>query len=161
MVQGFVRGHLAENHPRPLARLKEAYFDAEAVAHLSVACRHRSIIGMGQWTRTYDMFWAMFGGEVGWLYVRPEVRGLGIPAAIIAEICSQVRRAGGEFLRGTAQEAKNIALYERVTNGGPSRECCLSAQAFHSFADLAGLPAREIVRQLPKPELNHVAPRRR
>jgi GNAT superfamily N-acetyltransferase len=157
MVQGFVHGHPAEHHPRPLARLKEAYFGSEPVAHLLVASTRGRLVGMGQWTRIYDMLWAMFGGEVGWLYVRPEARGLGIVAAIIAEISQQVRRAGGELLRGTADQARNSALYERVARAWSSRECYLSAEAFQSFADLAGLPPREIVRQLPKTELNRVA----
>jgi len=65
MVQGFVHGHPAEHHPRPLARLKEAYFGSEPVAHLLVASTRGRLVGMGQWTRIYDMLWAMFGGEVG------------------------------------------------------------------------------------------------
>src|SRR5262245_34620231 len=81
MVKGFVAGHPAENHPRPVSRLREAYFGARPVAHLLVATRGGRVVGMGQWTLIYDMFWAMFGGEIGWLYVRPEARGLGISAA--------------------------------------------------------------------------------
>ena len=163
MVQGFVRDHPAEQRPRPLSRLREAYFGAEPVAHLLVACTEDRIVGMGQWSRIYDMFWAMFGGEAGWLYVRAPVRGLGIAAAIVAGICREVRDAGGEFVRGTAQEARNAALYGRVAieMDFPARECHLSAEAFQSFADLAGLPPREIVRRLPSAALNRVAPRAR
>jgi hypothetical protein len=28
-----------------------------------------------------DMFWAKFGGDIEWLYVRPEARGIGIACA--------------------------------------------------------------------------------
>lgn len=99
LVRQFVHGHPAETHPRPLSRLREAYFGPSPVAHLLVACKGSRVIGMGQWTRIYDMFWAMFAGRVEWLFVVPELRGHGIAAAIIAEICHQVRAAGGEFLQ--------------------------------------------------------------
>ena len=134
MVQNFVAGHPAQSHPRPLSRLREAYFGAHPVAHLLVACRGDRVVGMGQWTRMYDMFWAMFGGDVEWLYVRPEARGLGISAAIVAEICRQVRLAGGEFLHGGADGAEIESLYERVAMGWPGHTCYVSAEAFQQFA---------------------------
>lgn len=149
MVEGFVSGHPAQRHHRSMERLQEAYFGARPVAHLSVAWSDGRIVGMGQWTRIYDMFWGMFGGEIGWLYVDPRVRGLGIAAAIVAEVCRQVRCAGGEFLHGLAQEDATAALYERVAIGSASRECHLSAGTLQAFADLAGLSPRQIVRQLP------------
>lgn len=154
LVQGFVAGHPAESHPRPLSRLREAYFGDRSVAHLLVAVKAGRIVGMGQWNRMYDMFWAMFGGNVEWLYVRPEARGQGIPAALVAEICRQVRLDGGELLRGGSDTEENAAFYERVAAGWAGRTCYVSAEAFQAFADLAGLPPREIVRRLPLPELN-------
>lgn len=60
-------------------------FGPNPVAHLLVVARHGRAVGMGQWTRIYDMFWGIYGARVEWLYVRPESRGLGIPAAIVAE----------------------------------------------------------------------------
>ena len=161
LVQGFVAGHPAESHPRPLSRLREAYFGAQPVAQLLLAFRGSRAVGMGQWTRIYDMFWAAFGGEVGWLYVRPEARGLGIPAALVAEISRQVRLDGGELLHGGSEADVITKLYERVAIGSPGRSCHVCAEAFHAFADLAGLAPREIVRRLPDPALNRVAPRPR
>lgn len=161
MVQSFVAGHPAEFHARPLSQLREAYLSDRPVAQLLVAIKAERIVGMGQWTRMYDMFWSMFGGDIEWLYVRPEARGTGIPAAIVAEICRQVRLAGGELLRGGADGADIAALYERAAIGWPTRACYLSAEAFQAFADLAGLPAREIVRRLPSPELNRTPARPR
>jgi GNAT superfamily N-acetyltransferase len=161
MVQEFVVGHPAERHPRPLSKLREAYFGTNPTAHLLVAVRRGRTIGMAQWARIYDMFWAMFGGEVEWLYVRPEARGVGVPAAIIAEMCRQVRLVGGELLRGAAEEAKNAALYERVAMGWPSRVCYVSGEAFQVFADLAGRAPREIVSRRPSPDLNRIAARPR
>jgi GNAT superfamily N-acetyltransferase len=157
MVSRFAEGHPAQSHPRPISRLREAYFGASPVAHLLVATKGPRVIGMGQWTRIYDMFWAMFGGYVEWLFVIPELRGQGIAPAIIAEICCQVRLAGGEFLRGGADGAEIAALYERVAIGAPAYGFNLSASAFQNFADLAGLQPREIVRRLPHPDLNGVA----
>jgi GNAT superfamily N-acetyltransferase len=158
LVRGFVAEHPAEFHPRPLSRLREAYFGARPVAHLIVALRDGRIVGMGQWTRIYDMFWSVFGGEVGWLYVRPEARGLGIPAAIVAEIARQVRADGGELLHGGAEVDRVSRLYERVAVAWPSRTCYVSGQAFHAFADLAGTPIRDLVRRLPDPALNREPP---
>ena len=161
LVQGFVAGHPAESHPRPLSRLREAYFGDQPVAHLLLAFRGSRAVAMGQWTRIYDMFWSAFGGEVGWLYVRPEARGLGIPAALVAEISRQVRLDGGELLHGGSEVDVVTKLYERVAIGGPGRTCYVSAEAFHALADLAGLAPREIVRRLPDPALNRAPPRPR
>jgi GNAT superfamily N-acetyltransferase len=159
MVNGFVAGHPAENHPRPRTRLRGAYFGPRAVAELLLAERSGRVVGMGQWTRIYDMFWAAFGAEAGWLYVRPEARGLGIPAAIVAEICHRVRLDGGELLHGGAEGDVVSRLYERVAVGGPGRSVYISGEAFQAFADLAGTPVRELVRRLPPRSLN-AEPRR-
>ncbi len=161
MVNDFVAGHPAESHPRPRARLHEAYFGRQPVARLLLAERNGHLVGMGQWTRIYDMFWAAFGAEVGWLYVRPESRGLGIPAALAAEICREVRLEGGELLHGGAEVDVVSKLYERVALGWPGRTIYVSGEAFHAFADLAGAPPRDIVRRLPDPALNRQPPRPR
>lgn len=160
MVNDFVRGHSAEKQTRSRSALREAYFGDAPVANLVVAVKHSAVVGMGQWTRIYDMFWSMYGGNVEWLYVRPEERGRGVVAAIVAEICAQVRRAGGEFLHGGGDDDVE-RLYERVAVGRRTNECHLSAEAFQVFADLAGLTPREIVRRLPNTELNRVPPRGR
>jgi GNAT superfamily N-acetyltransferase len=94
MVQDFVRGHKAEHHPRPREVLRQAYFGAQPVARLFVAVKGGRIVGMGQWYRIFEMFWAMHGGKPEYLYVRPFARGLGVAAAILAAICDDVRRSG-------------------------------------------------------------------
>jgi GNAT superfamily N-acetyltransferase len=153
MVEDFVKGHPAENHPRSANALRRAYFGERPVAHLLVAEREREIVGMGQWWLGHDMFWGMFFVEAGWLYVRPRCRGSGIAAAIVAAICGQGRRAGAEFLHGGGGEGPQ-RLYERVAMGMASRECFLSGKGFQVMAGLEGLPVREIVRRLPTPELS-------
>lgn len=48
MVSDFVRGHPAENHLRPTAALKDAYFGPNPVARLLLAQRSGQIVGMIQ-----------------------------------------------------------------------------------------------------------------
>src|SRR5262245_7817256 len=158
MINDFVKGHPAEAHHRSRSKLRDAYFGAAPVATLLVATRGERVIGMGQWALIYDMFWSAYGGNVEWLYVRPEYRRSGVVAAIVAEISAQVRNAGGEFLHGGGVNEVE-ALYERVAMGWKAHECYVSAEAFQAFADLAGLAPRDIVRRLPGPELNKVAAR--
>ena len=56
MVEDFVKGHPAENHPRSSDALRRAYFGEHPVAHLLVAERDGDIVGMGQWWLGHDMF---------------------------------------------------------------------------------------------------------
>lgn len=160
MMEDFVKGHKAEHHHRPLAKLRSALFGDAPVAHLLVATRQGRIVGMVQWTLFFDMFWATYGARPEWLYVRREVRGLGVAAALIAEVCAQARRHGAEFLHGGGSDEVS-RLYERSAIGSTTRECYLSAEAFQQLADLAGAPVREIVRRLPTPDLNRVPARPR
>ena len=160
MVSDFVKGHPAETWPRSRLALSNAYFGLNPVANLVVATKGGRAVGMGQWAMIYDMFWSMYGANAEWLYVRPECRGKGVVAAIVAEICSEVRKAGGEFLHGGGDDEVE-RLYERVALGRPTNECHLSAEAFQAVADLAGMSPREIVRRLPQLELNRVPARAR
>jgi len=157
MVEDFVKGHPAQNHPRSADALRRAYFGERPVTHLLVAERSGDLVGMGQWRLGHDMFWGWFFVEAEWLYVRPRCRGSGIAAALVAAICGHGRRAGAEFLHGGGGE-KASKLYERVAIGMESRECFVSAKGFQVLAGLEGLPAREIVRRLPTPELSRQPP---
>jgi predicted N-acetyltransferase YhbS len=148
MVSDFVKGHPAENHPRSVEALREAYFGEHPVAHLLVAVRDGEIVGMIQWRRIHDMFWGMFGAEAEWLYVKPPYRGSGIVAALVARVCAEASRAGAGFLHGSGGDRPE-KLYERVAIGNADRHCHLSGKAFQAFARLDGLPVRDIVRGLP------------
>jgi GNAT superfamily N-acetyltransferase len=161
MIEDHVQGHPASAYPRSPARLREAYFGPRPVGRLVVACRDDRVVGMAQWTRLFDNFWSVFGAELEWFYVRPDSRGLGIPAAIVAEVCRLARDEQCEFLKGAAEAEEAGALYEKVAIGWPLRQVYLSAEAFQVCADLAGRPAREIVRGLPDPGLNRTAARPR
>jgi GNAT superfamily N-acetyltransferase len=107
------------------------------------------------------MFWGMFGGKAEWLYVRPEARGRAVAAMLGAEVCKRVRDAGGEFLYLGSSEPSVTALYDRVRNSWPEQTLALGAEAFQRVADLAGASPREIVRNLPSPELDRVPARNR
>jgi GNAT superfamily N-acetyltransferase len=132
--------------------LRAAYFGERPVAHLLMAERNGEIVGMAQWRLIHDMFWGMFGAEAEWLYVKPKFRGSGIVAALIARVCAQASEAGARFLHGGGGDGPS-RLYERVAIGMESRECHVSGEAFRVFADLDGLPVREIIRRLPSREL--------
>jgi N-acetylglutamate synthase-like GNAT family acetyltransferase len=152
MVDDFVKGHPAERHHRSSQALLAAYFGEQPVAHLLVAERDGTLVGMAQWRLVHDMFWGMFGAEAEWLYVIPSCRGSGIVAALVGRLCAESSKAGAQFLRGSGGDGPS-QLYERVAIGEASRSCHLSGRAFQAFANLDGLPVREMVRQLPDRDL--------
>jgi GNAT superfamily N-acetyltransferase len=156
MVDEHVRGHPAEHHPRDRERLRAAYLSERPVARLFLAEREGAMLGMGQWTPIFDMFWGKFGGHGEWLYVRPQARGSGIAAAIIAAMCADIVDFGAEFLRFDPDDEALARLYRRVAMGGPPDHFHLSASALRAFAALAGQPPRAIVRHLPDRALNAV-----
>ena len=161
MVNDFVRGHPAQDKHRPHGHLLAAYFGPKPVAEVLIAEWQGNVVGMIQWTRIYDMFWSMFGGLAEWLYVRPEARGLGLSAAMLALMAHRVREAGGEFIHG-AGGAGTRSLFRRLAESSSDRySYYLSAEAFQQVADMAHLEPREIVRKLPAPELSSVPARPR
>ncbi|HEY4239604.1 MAG TPA: GNAT family N-acetyltransferase [Kofleriaceae bacterium] len=161
MVDDFVSDHKAASHPRPLSSLRAAYLGPSPIAHLLVASLSDRVVGMVEWSLFYDQFWALIGVRGEWLYVTPSARGLGVPAALVAELCSRGRASGAAFLRAGAYTPAAERLYERVALGSPSYECFVSAEAFQHLADLAGQPARSIVRNLPSPALSRTPARPR
>jgi GNAT superfamily N-acetyltransferase len=154
MIEDFVSTHKAHSHPRSRDRLREAYFGAAPVGTMLVAVRGERVVGMVHWQRMFDLFWSLPGGRAEWLYVRPEARGYGLPAALLAEVCKEIRAAGGVCLTGGGYETPVGRMYERVALAWPSRECSVGLEAFQQLADLAGQPPREIVRRLPSAALN-------
>jgi GNAT superfamily N-acetyltransferase len=153
LIDGFAIGHPAQDHPRSLERMREAFFGEEAVGRVLLAEVSRATVGFGIWRKTYDVYWSMYGGEAFGLYVKPSHRGTGIAVAIVAAICNEIRRHGGQFLQ-TSYSPELAPLYERVGVGRAERACHVSASAFQRLADLAGKPPREIVRALPDKALN-------
>jgi GNAT superfamily N-acetyltransferase len=157
LIDEFARGHPAEHYLRSMAVMQEAYFGPCPISRVFMAERRGEPVGFGGWHKVFDLFWAMYGGEVDGLYVKPRQRGLGVAPAIIAVICADIRSEGGCFLRGTYTD-KVRRLHERVAVGSVQRECHVSATAFHIVADLAGSSPRRLLRGLPDQRMNNVAP---
>lgn len=158
LVDLFATDHPAAEHPRSRAALRAAYLGPQRVAELLIAECGGTLVGMGQWRRIHDLFWGIFGAEGEWLFVAPGLRGLGIAAAIVAAICARAQAAGCEFLHGHAGDADVASLYVRSVSESPGWSFFLSAAAFRDFATLDGLAPREVVRRLPNPARNRVAP---
>src|SRR5579863_892852 len=91
LIDGFAKGHPAEQHSRPAERMRDAFFGEQSVAQVLLAERQGKPIGFGVWRRTYDVFWSMFGGDGIGLYVTPSNRGSGAALCIIAAICAEIR----------------------------------------------------------------------
>ena len=117
--------------------------------------RDEELVGMVQWQPFFDVWWSMLGGRVEWLYVRPSARGFGVSALLIARVAADVRRSGGVYLLG-GYSSELAPFYERVVRAWPSRDAALSAEAFHTMADLDGKSPRDIVRGLPARDINKV-----
>lgn len=127
-------------------------------AHLSrhprqqvlLAERGAEAAGFVAWDVVYDMHWAMAGAQVADLYVAPSARGVGVALVLVAQLCAEVRAAGGSFVRGGAYDrASTRRFYGRLAVVAPSGETHLGGRAFRSLADLAGLPTRRILAALP------------
>jgi hypothetical protein len=155
LIDGFAKGHPAEDYPRSPDRMRDAFFGNQPVAQVLLAEKKATPIGFGAWRATYDVFWSMYGGEGIGLYVSPGHRGYGTAVCIIAAMCADIRAQGGHFLQ-TSYDPELASLYERVGVGRPQRECHVSARAFETLAASAGISAREIIRALPAKTLNYI-----
>ena len=156
LIDGFAKGHPAEGFARSKEVLREALFGAEPIGHVLVAEKNSTVIGFGAWRKAYDLFWSMYGGDGLGLYVIPAERGFGVGLCIVAAICADIRKHGGQFLQAS-YDAELSRLYERVAIGRPERACHVSALAFQRLAAVAGSSARDIIRALPQKGLNHVS----
>jgi GNAT superfamily N-acetyltransferase len=156
LIEDFARGHPAEHYPRSIPMVGQAYFRPCSISRVFLAERRGEPVGFGAWPKVFDIFWAMYGGEMDGLYVQPRQRGLGVAPTIIAAICADIRSEGGCILRGTY--TSNVGrLYERVAVASVQLECHVSATAFHRVADLADSPPRRLLRGLPEKRINNVA----
>jgi len=161
LVREFAQGHPSEDLARNGKKIEAAYFGDNPAGELIVAERKGRAVGMVQWYRQYDMFWEVYLGIPEWLFVREDSRGLGISIALIAFLCERVRRAGGEFIYGPGAEATTSIFTRYAFDAGSAETFRLSGEAFHQWADLAGSSPRQIIRNLPPPELNRADPKPR
>jgi GNAT superfamily N-acetyltransferase len=127
----------------------------DRVVSAAVAERDGALVGFVAWTPAYDLHHCIRGGAICDLYVEPPWRGLGVALQLLAACCAEVRAAGGIYLVGTAVGTGPARLYARAAATWPTVEAILGGRAFRTIADLAGAPARAIVRGLPSPAWNH------
>jgi GNAT superfamily N-acetyltransferase len=153
LLDGFAKGHPAQNHSRSMDRMQDTFFNGTPLGYVLLAEENTTAIGFGIWRKTYDVFWSMYGGDGICLYVSPSRRGFGIAVAIVAAMCEDIWREGGQFLQ-TSYAPDLAALYERVGVGRAERACHVSASAFQKLASLVGKTPREIIRELPDRTLN-------
>jgi len=153
LIEGFASGHPAQDHPRSIDRMREAFFGHEPLGCVLLAENKRTALGFAIWRKTYDVFWSMYGGDGLGLYVGPSHRGFGIALCLIAAMCLDIQQQGGQFVQ-TTYNPELAPLYERVGVGRVEHACHVSAAAFERLAALAGKPAREIIRGLPDKTLN-------
>ena len=119
-----------------------------------VAERTDCLVGFACWRRVYDLHHCAVGGEVMDMYVRPESRRSGTALSLVSMVAAQVQLAGGRFVKGSA-DATLEPVYARVAVVFTGAECYLGGRAFRVFADAAGSPPRELIRNLPSSALNH------
>jgi GNAT superfamily N-acetyltransferase len=116
------------------------------------------VVAFVAWQHSYDLHHCVVGAEVIDMYVAPAFRGRAVSLLLIAQLASQVRAFGGLFVKGQAVTRRRTqGLYERVAVSFPGADCIVGGRAFRALADLAGRPARFIVKNLPNKSWNHEA----
>ena len=151
--------HPAATYPRDEAQVKLDLFGKASVDRVFVAEKGDRLLGFATWRSTYDFLFCQKGGEISFLYVSPEARCRGIAAALLTQICADIRNQGGCFAWASynPEQMTTARLYNRVVISSPNPHisCHLSARAFEAMADLAGKSPRYIARNLPDKALNY------
>ena len=107
-------------------------------------------VGFCAWQPSYDLHHCITGAEIIDVYVAPAFRGHAVPLLLTVALASRVRERGGCFVKGQAVMRAGVKeLYERVAMVFPGADCIVGGRAFRALADLAGRPARVVVRNLP------------
>lgn len=120
-----------------------------------VATRSSECVGFVGWQNDYDVHSCIPGAELNDMYVRPDVRGLGVALRLVAAVAATVRARGGKYVRGlTTGDPRTLALYGRIAVAFEGANCILGGAAFRTVAELAGKPARAIIRGLPDNQAN-------
>ncbi len=121
-----------------------------------LALRSDALVGFASWTRAYDLHHCVAGGDLIDLYVVPECRARGVAADLVAAVAARIQASGGGYVSGMAVRGSE-KLYARLAMQFPGTACIVGGRAFRTLADLAGRPARDIVRGLPSRNWNYQA----
>jgi GNAT superfamily N-acetyltransferase len=116
------------------------------------------VVAFCAWQPCYDLHHCVAGSEIIDMYVMPGFRGLGVALLLVAEAAARTLESGGRFVKRQAVTKPGVRdLYERVAMSFPSTDCIVGGRAFRVLADLAGKPARVVLRNLPDKSWNHEA----
>src|SRR4051812_33633730 len=53
MIDGFAKGHPAENHPRSADKIRDAFFGSHPIAHALLAEKNGAVVGFGAWRKSW------------------------------------------------------------------------------------------------------------
>jgi GNAT superfamily N-acetyltransferase len=112
---------------------------------------HHSLMGLASWRPSYDLHHCVSGSELMVLYLRPEHRGFGIAAALIAGVAEATKERGGCYLRGAALPDPTLErFYSRCARSFPGTNFNVAGRAFRELAELSGESPRVIASRLPE-----------
>jgi predicted nucleotidyltransferase/GNAT superfamily N-acetyltransferase len=141
-------GHPAQGATPSPAWVREVMFTDPSLCRVLLAERVGQPIGFAAWRPTYDYLFGVRGAEVVWLFVRPGHRGVGVAAALLAQVCADVLRDGGRFLWGSYGRAIVGKFYKRMVDTRPETAVGLPNASVVFLANLAGRTPRQIARAL-------------
>jgi GNAT superfamily N-acetyltransferase len=122
-----------------------------------VAARANQAVGFLAWEKSYDLHHCLGGGHVLDLYVAQRHRARGIAVQLIARAAGVVHSEGGAFIKGGAVDSgTGSRLYGRFAPAF-GNDYILGGKAFRHLAAQANLPARNLVRSMPRREWNFEA----
>jgi GNAT superfamily N-acetyltransferase len=122
-----------------------------------IATRANQAVGFLAWEKSYDLHHCLGGGHVLDLYVAQRHRARGIAVQLIARAAEVIHSEGGAFIKGGAVDSgTGSRLYGRFAPAF-GNDYILGGKAFRHLAAQANLPARSLVRSMPKREWNFEA----
>ncbi|MGJ3245836.1 MAG: N-acetyltransferase family protein [Elainellaceae cyanobacterium] len=114
------------------------------------------LVGFAAWTPSYDLHHCVRGAMFIDLYIDPAYRCRGLAVMLICAIAAEITPMGWSYMRGQALSGQASRLYDKVAVRFGANEYNISGQALRELATLAGKPIRDIVRGLPKKEMNYL-----
>jgi GNAT superfamily N-acetyltransferase len=120
LLAGCAVDHPARGRTPSAAWVRDHLLSDPAMCRLIVAERRHALIGFCAWRPSYDMLWGVRGGDISWLFVEPEARGLAVAPALIAATRDRTRTSGqsGSERAGTVETIRFLRhSLEKEING--------------------------------------------
>jgi GNAT superfamily N-acetyltransferase len=159
-LEPMLRGYLLEAYKAAWrGDVRRLTADLESgLLRIAIAEKNNTIAGFLAYVDTYDLHWCVPGAEVIDFYVRPGYRGLGAAVHLVAWVANETTERGALFLKSVPVGNPAIRrLYEKVALFQPSGEAYVSGRALSHLAGLSGKRARDIIKNLPRPEWSREA----